>query len=340
MTILDMLDKYRMPLYSPETGGGTPSGAGGEAGGTPTGGDSPGGGSPAPTGGIADGGADTSFILADEVMNNSDLDSIELPSDVSEPGAPTPVEGAPQTPADPSAAPVVDPSKTPAAPTEQAADPTKTAAPQVEARPASTGTPATPAGQQPLSPQAMLNQMLQNRDALVTTLAEKRFGLSPADAEAMEKDALGHIPKLLARTYFDAYTSAVNFVNQQVPSMIQSHLTEAKADSDAESAFYREFPGLDPTKHGSDVQQYAVAFRQMNPKASLEDAIKFTGAAVAARHGIGNPKQAPSTSGNGARAASPRRTPPFAPAGGTRTVVSTPVESANPFEGIGLQLDD
>ena len=127
---------------------------------------------------------------------------------------------------------------------------------------------------------------MQNRDAIVGELASKRFALSPTEQEELETNAVGVIPKIAARVYFDAYTSAMHYMNQQIPSMINSHIAESRKDTEAESDFYAAWPGIDKEKHASDVLGFARAYWSMNPKGSLQEAIKFAGSAVSAKYGL------------------------------------------------------
>jgi hypothetical protein len=327
--ILSILEKYRIPYFQgPDPGGAAPGAGGPSTGGTPPGPSS--GAPPGTSSGEAASGAtpvdagagDGSFTLSDGVMDNGDLDGFVEPS---------PDEGGPQEAlAEPPQEPTQQQAQPPApkVPPAQPQPPTQPVAPE--------GRPGRAGPQQPLSPHAMLQQILQNRDALTAQLATQRFALSKADEDALNENAVAHIPKLLARTYFDAFTSAVNFVNQQVPTMISSHIAEAGEDTKAENAFYKAWPGLDASKHGADVHAYANAYRQMNPKASLEDAIKFVGAAVATKHGIANANQSlekQQQRGNG-------RAKPFAPSMGSRaTPQGTSQVDENPFAGMGMQFD-
>jgi hypothetical protein len=180
--------------------------------------------------------------------------------------------------------------------------------------------------------------VLQNRDALLTELSTKRFALSPTEQEELETNAVGAIPKIMARVYFDAYTSAMHYMNQQVPQMITSHIAESRKDTEAEDAFFDAWPGIDRGKYMNDVLSFATAFRQMNPKASLQDAIKFTGSAIVAKHGLQNAsKGAQAPPGRTTRGRGPA---PFAPAAGGRTQITPVVDNGNPWDGIGMNFDD
>lgn len=328
-----ILEKYGSPLFQvPDSGSAaSPGGVGGTPGESGGAGQS---GAPAsaPAGTAAPPGepgpGDESFLLTDEVMEVGDLDGFVEPS---------PPSGGPQAPAtqptEAQAQQAQPPAQQPVAQQPQQVQPT-----QPSQQPGTTGQPASP---QPLSPQQQLTQLLQNRDVLVGELASKRFQLSQKDQEAMETNALEHIPKLLARTYFDAFTSTMNYMNQQVPQMIQSALNEAKLDQDAETSFYNAWPGLDRGKHGADVLAYANAFRQMNPRASLEEAVKFVGAAVATKHGVANANVRPTASGqNASRGNGARRGAPFAPGMGSRAAPQGQQQvEQSPFEGLGLVFD-
>ena len=264
------------------------------------------------------------FTLTDDVMFAGDLDSIEIPA---EPTVPTA-------------------SAVPAAPT---ATPQPAPQPQAQPQPAKPAVAQQPAQQQPTQPQGvggapsrpptspeLLQMVLQNRATILNELASKRFTLSQAEQDELETNAVGAIPKLLSRVYFDAYTSAMHYINQQVPTMIASHITESKRDTDAENDFYSAWPGIDKAKYGQDVYNFADAFRKLNPSASLKDAIQFTGSAVVAKHGLQNAGKPAAPVRPGAPS---RRSAPFAPAAGGRTVSTAPVEES-PFAGMGMNFDE
>jgi hypothetical protein len=260
----------------------------------------------------------------------ADLEAVELPSEQ----APE----APVQPTQPSAAPQAAPQQ--AQPQQAQPQDQRPVAPQPADQQAAQPSPTqgVDPSQTPSSPQ-LLQMVLQNRDAILGELASKRFALSQAEQEELESNAVAAIPKMMARTYFDAYTSAIHYMNQQVPTMIATHIAEAQKDQAAESDFYSAWPGIDKSKYADDVLNFASAYRSMNPKASLKDAIQFTGSAIVAKYGLQNASRATQaapgkTNSRGVRSA------PFAPAAGGRTSVAPVVDNGNPWDGMGMNFDD
>ena len=326
----DFLEKFLNRLALPTVDGGSETvDAGGGATGTsppPSEPGAPATGAPGSPGQVSDGSTDSSapFALSDDVMF-ADLEEAELPQDTQQaqpPAAPpaTPQPAPPQQQAQP---------QEPKAPVAQ-----KPAVAEPQAQPPTTG--AVPS-QAPSSPE-LLNMVLQNRDAILGELANKRFALSPAEREELETNAVGAIPKIMARVYFDAYTSAMHYLNQNVPTMISSHIAEAQKDTEAESSFYEAWPGIDKSKYADDVLSFATTYRQLNPKASLQDAIRFTGSAIVAKYGLQNASRAAQAAVPGKN--SRGRGAPFAPAAGGRTTVAPVVDNGNPWDGLGMNFDE
>jgi len=318
---------HRLALLSVDTGGEAVGGGGGDSGpaAPPEGGAPSTGAPPSPEpGGVSEGAADTSapFSLSDDVMFASDLDEVEIP-EIAEPAQPPEPQPAAQPPAP----------QQPAQPPPPTAKPAQQPAAQAQSQqPAAEGTGPS---RVPSAPE-LLQMVMQNRDTIVGELASKRFAMTPAEQEELETNAVGAVSKMAARVYFDAYTSAMHYMNQQIPSMITSHIAESRKDTEAEDAFYSAWPGIDKAKHASDVLGFARAYWSMNPKGSLQEAIKFAGSAVSAKHGL----QGAGKPATPARTSAPARRPaPFAPAAGGRTTSTVPVEN-NAWDGLGMTFDE
>jgi hypothetical protein len=269
--------------------------------------------------------AETPFVISEDVMNASDLDEVEVPA---EPEAPQPAQPKPgeQKPAEPAAA------AKPAAPEKPAE--AKPAVP--EAKPAAEPSPQRPSVV--ADRQVLLQEVAKNRDAIVSHLASDRFKLTKEESDLLDTDVSSAISKIMARTYYEATTSALNLIDrlvkQELPSLIDGHTKSTMDYSKAEDGFWQEWPNLDPKTDGPAVNQAANLYRQMNPQAPLEDAIKYVGTMVSALTGkpkVAAPSAAPKI--NGSR--------PFTPASGAARVVSqtqVPVDPS-PFAGMGQEFD-
>lgn len=265
----------------------------------------------------------------------------DFEQDIPEPVEPPPAPG--QLPAQPSG--------TQAAPPQQQ-QPQQQQVPQPQ-QPAADG--VQPVQQQPVqqpaesnrifSPGELAQQLGRNRDAMIDALAAQKFQLSPTEVQALEVDAVGVLPKIMARVYFEATVNGLQQLANMVPRMVEHVANERIAESEAESDFHREWPNIDRNnpEHMRTVVQLSTSFRQMNPRASMADAIKYVGMAATNFLGLPMPVRG---GNNSARPAAPaRRTvnPPFAPANGGRAQppAGTPIApSGDPFAGLGQNFDE
>lgn len=193
--------------------------------------------------------------------------------------------------------PVVDAGAQPA-PGAPAPQPAAAPAPQPAAPPnPQQGSPApSPQGISPdlsLADPVQLGAMLQqNFDQLIPHLAQNEFALSPEDLSALETDAPGHIPTLLARVHLKGQMNTLNLLQRMVPQMIQRSVQVMRKNMENEQAFYSSWPGLDRVKHGQIVQSYARLFRAQNPQATREQMIQALGPIVAQAAGVADPRKA------------------------------------------------
>ena len=276
--------------------------------------------------------ADTSFLIPDEVMNSSDLDEVEIPTaqaaKTPEPEAPAPTPEVAKV--DPKASPAAvakpatpaQPAKTPEQPKVATADQQPSGRPQVVA-----------------DRQALLGELAKNRSVIIDHLAGERFKLSKEESDLFDTDANAGIQKIAARVYYEATTSALNlidrFVKSELPGLIDGHTQSTMQYSKAEDGFWKEWPNLDVKADGQTVNQYANIYRQANPQASMEDAIRHVGAIVSTV--LGKPKGVAAAP----VAARPNGAKPFTPASGAARVVSqTQVQApVNPFSGLGEEFE-
>lgn len=253
-------------------------------------------------------------------MEDNEFDLVEVPVET-EPGEGTPQ---PQTP------PAQQPAQKPAT--------AAPAAPQQPQQPAQPQAPAADVPQQPRSPlESAIDGFRTNHQAMADWASTNLFALSKEDAEALENDAVGVIPKLMGRVYSQAIQATTNLMKNFVPQMISEGVATTNARSakasEALQEFYATNPHLNPQQHGAAVDKWARAFRAANPQASRAEAIKFVGNAVSAELGV-QPGTAPAGPNGGA----PRRPAPFAPARpGTR--VQQPAPQHDPYEGMDMEFD-
>lgn len=181
----------------------------------------------------------------------------------------------------------------------------------------------------------MLRALEANRDVLIDNLAaDKVFALSADEVTALETNPAAAVPRLLAKTYYQAVNATLAHINNLVPNMISRHMSTAKAQKENEDAFYGKFPTLKPDVHGADVMNFAKIIKAQNPQMGKDDFFAMIGAAVMAKHGlIGQPAAA-------APPSQPIAAPaPFAPARPGASIHTAPVEES-PFSGLGQEWEN
>jgi hypothetical protein len=239
----------------------------------------------------------------------------------------------------------VVPSTEPAAGTEAAEPiPPVPPAPPDQPSPAAAKPAQEPAKAQPSapgqaepdnSPQGLVKQLEHHRTAVLDALAADRFKLSPEEIRAIDTDAVGAIPHVMARVYYEAMQSTLLHIQNMVPQVVMNMIKVQKQNDDVENAFYGQFKALDRMKHHADVMQFAQMLRGTNPKISQADLFAMIGAAVMAKNGL----TAPVANGNGGVPPRPSQPAPFVPATPGATVRVIP-EAESPFAGLGRDFDE
>lgn len=261
---------------------------------------------------------ETPSLSSDDAFSGFDsvddgLDEIDLPT-VSDPVVVTPDT------------PVVAPVVPPAAPVAPVVPPV--AAPVV-APSAKDGSPPSPI-------EAALTGMVANEPALVAHLAQTTYALSKEEMDAFELDAVGQIPKLMAKVHMQATKNTLSLIRQMVPQLIDSRTEQtgsvkARA-AEAKNEFYTTNSDLNEKDHGPLLDKWASAFRAQNPRATRQEAIKFVGQAIRTELGLPAPA---------AGAAPTARPQPFAPARpGAKAPVSATRVDDNPFGGLGMDIEE
>lgn len=260
------------PAGSPPSGGGTPasqtpplpSGTGGASGAsspTPQAPATPAPSKPEP------GLRDDTESQASDVFNTSDFFLHDGDTSFTQEPDPVPVIAAP---------PVAGTEVRPPAGAEPAA-PATPAAPAVE--PAAPG--PTPKPQLSVSdPGSIAQALISQEGPAIDHLAETMFKLSAAEVEALESDAVGTIPKLMARAVVKAQINMLSSLAAMVPAMIQQSVSQMQTNSQNLRSFYQKFPQLKAAEHGAVVERVARSYRQMNPNVSREQMMEDVGAMV------------------------------------------------------------
>jgi hypothetical protein len=251
---------------------------------------------------------------------------------------------------------VGEPGQEPPAQVEPPAPEPAAPAPQPQPRPEpqpAAAPVAQPESQRRPGVAGYLDEMVQNKEQIVQAVAEMRFKMSDEDVKAVEEDFVKALPVFAGRVWFEAYTSAVNFMNQQIPSIMRGEMQKFGRSFEAENQFYKAWPGLDRGKHHDHVKHFGRVYRQAYPQASVEDFIRDVGTMVASQLGLANANRPPAGGGqgpaaNGANGAGNARrvVDAFVPAGtgggqqGRPAAGRSPAANANPFEGLGMEFEE
>ena len=184
----------------------------------------------------------------------------------------------------------------------------------------------------PSESQSLVEQLASNRDAIIGELGKTRFALSKVEEDALEADAIGAMPQIMGRVYYEAVTATINHIQNLVPRMIGQYMQAQNVQRGAEEQFFGQFPMLNKQTHMADVLQFANLVRAQNPRVTQEELFALVGNAVVAKNGLTRAPQP----GNG-RVASPQPAP-FVPAKSGGSVRITP-EPESPYFGLGQNFD-
>lgn len=142
------------------------------------------------------------------------------------------------------------------------------------------------------------------------------------------------LPQMAAKVHVAVVRGIQQYLATQLPSYIEHTTRMTAAEAKAKTAFYEANPDL--TGYEEQVLQAGRTFRQMNPNAAPEVAIKAIGNLVRAAMGLQSPAPGggmPSTPG----ASSAPAAPAFRPAGGGHSaapVAQPPSSSGDDWAGL------
>ena len=217
-----------------------------------------------------------------------------------------------------------------APPTEQkpAAQPAQQTAPQAPAEQGQQpGTPAAPRSQL----ETAIDGFKTNSGELALWASQNLFALSNEEADALQTDAVGAIPKLMGKVYVQALQATTNLIKNFVPEMVSQgsarQAAQATRAAEALNEFYQTNPHLNAQTHGGAVDKWARFFRGANPRASRQEAIAFVGRAVSAEFGI-QPTGGPA-----------KRAAPFAPARPGARAPQRGSQPHDPYAGMEDEYD-
>lgn len=232
----------------------------------------------------------------------------------------------------------VPPTSTPPAvqapPTEPTPPVPATQVPPVQ--PPAATQPPTPPQEPPAQPQP---QYAEWRGKQLEAL-EKHYAFSDESATKMLTEPETVIPKLAAQLHMEVTEHVMRSVFQAIPQWVKQVNDATSTETKAETVFYETNPDLKDPSYRSAIIQMGTVFRQLNPNAAPEEAVKTIGNMVRSAMGLA-PLQ-PSQSGAIPTAAvTTPSAAPFTPArGGGGGAVPTPA-SNNPWATMAQEfLDD
>lgn len=199
-------------------------------------------------------------------------------------------------------------------------------APPQQPIPEPAASPSVEGARGPQTLDELIQVMGDKESDIIAAVAQSHFALSPAQIEELETDAVAAVPKLLAQTHIRAVGTALNYIRNLVPGMIQRQVLEMAKAAEADRSFFKMWPSLSAAKHGGDIVAIARAMRAQNPAMAPDLLLRQVGAAVMAMHGIAPP------------AARQNGSVVFRPATPGVVRTSAPVEE-NPVEGLGRDYE-
>lgn len=305
--------------------------------GTTVSGEVPDGGPPAEAG-AKPFGDELDFNALNSVNDLDDFDEIEVP-----PAPKTVQEPAGQQP------PAQAQTEQPKPPEQPKAPPAAEGAPQAQSQEGAASEPIAPAN----SPEGILQGLehAETAQQLRGWLAQNVYALSEAERQALDTDAVGAIPSIMARVHLESTKNTLKLLSTLVPDLIGQGVTKALGQKakgeEALNEFFSAWPGLKRTgEQVKLVNQYARMYRQMNPTAPRAEAIKWVGAALHAHLGIApQQQQQPQGQSQGQQASRVVSRTPIAPAFAPARPGARPVASALPpepgqFDGLGMDFED
>lgn len=198
---------------------------------------------------------------------------------------------------------------------------------------------------QPLTPeqQEEAKQRYQEWRTAEEARLEEHYQFSEDEVAALQTEPERVLPKMAAKLFMDVQEAAIRSVVQMLPQVVgQVNQTQSR-DAQASQAFVNANPDLGDKKYHADIMAAAKTFRQRNPKATPQEAIKKIGQMVRALHDlptpqVGEPAPAPAPAGNRRPAAPPK---PHKPAAAGAAPVRAPApKTDNVWAGLLDEDDD
>lgn len=237
-------------------------------------------------------------------------------------GAPTPA-AKPAVVADPTskpdASPEYDDDGTPLQPKATPDEPAPDAPQTPVEEPGEQKTPEQVAAEQ----EALQTRFKEWQQSEMSRLEKDVYALSEDDAARLQTEPELVLPQLAAKMHMTVMQNALEAVQRMIPQMLQPELKRGETESKAQDMFFKVNSDLDPKKHLPKIIEAGKLYRQMNPKATPEEAAQAIGQIVRVGLGLKTQPTAP-PQGNGSKA------PHRPPAAGSRGAAANPKAKAEP----------
>jgi len=174
------------------------------------------------------------------------------------------------------------------APPVQAPVPTQAVAEQPVIPPQPTSTPDTVPPVAPVSDAAPLDFAKARADMLANI--EQSYAMTEEDGLALLNTPEKVLPKLAAQVQLNVIEQTIRQVASMLPQFLEQHNRQQQVRTDNQTAFFKEWPDLNKPEYNDTLTRIAITYRQQNPTASSEKAIKEIGAIAAISLGV-TPKQ-------------------------------------------------
>lgn len=112
------------------------------------------------------------------------------------------------------------------------------------------------------------------------------YQLSDEEKDSFLSEPENTLPKLAAVLHMRITKAVLASVQSLVPQMMAQQQTHAATETAAKSAFYEVNPDLNDPAYESAILQVGAMYRQMNPKAPREEAVKKIGELVRVSMGL------------------------------------------------------
>lgn len=292
-------------------------------------------------GGEPAGGGDSSVDWAamnDGVDPGADDDDLGDDGEVAPAPSPAPAPAAGPAPA-PAAKPATTPPNNagnPETPTNDGdpADPDSTdPAKKPELSPENPDEPQLTPEQQAARDKKIAEDFAEWEQAQIARLS-KEYEFSEEEATRLQTEPELVLPQMAAKLHMQVMKNAVEAVQRLIPQLVQPVLKSQKTEAEAMEFFYGRNPDL--KGHHKQVMIAGKMFRQMNPKATADEAAEKIGAIVRSTLGL-KPVEAGAPAPSPAPA--PAATKPHKPAGagggsGTKPTPAKQQDGENPWEDL------